>query len=447
MITPRMKYLPLLGAFLLATGLGKPPADTQEKVDAFADDNPGGMAVAWVDSDGVTFFTAGEFDSRDKREITPDTQFEIGSVTKVFTALLLAESERKGIVSRHDAVAKYLLPEDDPDQERLAKITLLSLTTHSAGLSKMPSNRGWSFRGGANPFETYDLKSMIEELRDRGPHAPVGRAVAYSNWGVAMLGQALASAWGDSYDDALRTHVLEPLGMRKTTLGISGSRDPDELAPGHYRGRRMGGWKARAMAPAGVLRSSVRDMAIFLEAALGSEDSPLHQAFVETTAPQREAMSIGQVGMGWFIVGTEEDPIAWHNGATAGYRSFVGFSHSRGVGVVVLTNHRISVDKFGFKLLGTKRPRPTGLMVEDAMSFVGNFFFPDGGSAEITEKKSNLYVRFAGERRIILRMLGADRFAILGVPAEISFERDPSGAVAALIFNRDGRDRRAQKTE
>lgn len=447
MVIPRMRFLPLLLVFAMATALGEPPADIEEKIDAFASGKPGGMAVAWVDSEGVRFFTAGKFSSRDMREITPHTQFEIGSVTKVFTALLLAESERKGRVSRHDPVAKYLLPQGDPDQERLAKITLLSLTTHSAGLSKMPSNGGRNFRANANAFETYDLESMIEELRDRGPRAPVGRAVAYSNWGVAMLGQALASAWGDSYEHVLQTHVLEPLGMNKTTLGMSGSRDPEELAPGHHDGRRMGGWKSRAMAPAGVLRSSAVDMAKFLKAALGGEGAPLHQAFVETTTPQREAMSIGQIGMGWFIAETEKAPIAWHNGATAGYRSFVGFSQARGVGVAVLTNHRINVDRFGFELLGAKRPRPTGLKVENAMSYVGNFDFGDGGSAEITESNGNLFVRFTGERRIILRELAKDRFAIRGVPAEISFERDSSNAVVALVFNINGRDSRALKTE
>lgn len=247
-------------------------------------------------------------------------------MTKVFTALLLAESERKGRVSRHDPVAKYLLPADDPDQEQLAKITLLSLTTHSVGLSKMPSNGGRNSRGAVNVFERYDLDSMIEELRDRGPRAPVGRVVAYSNWGVAMLGQALALAWGGRYEDVLQAQVLEPLGMNKTTVGISGSRDPEGLAPGHHEGRRMGGWKSLAMAPAGVLRSSARDMSILLQAALGDEAAPLHQAFVETTTPQPEAMSIGDIDMGWFLLNTAEGPIAWHTGGTAGYRSFVGFS-------------------------------------------------------------------------------------------------------------------------
>lgn len=74
-LVPRMKYLPLLLAFLLTSALGKPPADTQEKLDVFANDNPGGIAVAWVDTDGVTLFTSGKYSAGDMRPITPDTQF------------------------------------------------------------------------------------------------------------------------------------------------------------------------------------------------------------------------------------------------------------------------------------------------------------------------------------------------------------------------------------
>jgi len=109
------------------------PADVPARLDAFAKGKPGGVAVAWVDADGTAFFSAGKLSATDARAISPDTQFEIGSVTKAFTALLLAESERLGKVSRNDPAAKYLLLAGDPDQAALAEVALLSLTTHSSG--------------------------------------------------------------------------------------------------------------------------------------------------------------------------------------------------------------------------------------------------------------------------------------------------------------------------
>ncbi len=105
----------------------------RKKLDDFVKGGPGGVAVAWADADGTAFFSSGTMTAADPRPITPDTQFEIGSVSKVFTALLLVESERLGKVSRFDPAAKYLLPAADPAQAALAKITLLSLATHTSG--------------------------------------------------------------------------------------------------------------------------------------------------------------------------------------------------------------------------------------------------------------------------------------------------------------------------
>src|SRR5207247_1493764 len=98
--------------FMLPFANAKPPAEMQARLDEFAKGRPGGVAAAWVDADGSAFFSAGKFSADDPRPITPDTQFEIGSLTKTFNALLLAESERAGKVSRADPVAKYLLPKD-----------------------------------------------------------------------------------------------------------------------------------------------------------------------------------------------------------------------------------------------------------------------------------------------------------------------------------------------
>lgn len=122
----------------MTSASAKPPPDIQTRLDAWIRDQPGGVAVAWVDRGGTSFFQSGQFDGDDPRPITPDTQFEIGSVTKVFTTLLLGESERLGKVSRNDPAAKYLLPPDDPAQQRLAEITLLSLVTHASGHSSLP---------------------------------------------------------------------------------------------------------------------------------------------------------------------------------------------------------------------------------------------------------------------------------------------------------------------
>src|SRR5689334_6942039 len=114
--------------------------EAQRAIDSLAKDTPGGVAMAYVEARNIAFFTSGKFSSEDLRQITPDTQFEAASIAKLFTALLLAKSELLGKVNRKDPVGKYLLPADDPDAEKLSKITLLLLATHHSGLPREPSN-------------------------------------------------------------------------------------------------------------------------------------------------------------------------------------------------------------------------------------------------------------------------------------------------------------------
>src|SRR5208283_3954350 len=124
---------------LMASVSAATTPDVQTLIDTWNQDKPGGVAVAWVDGNGAQFFQTGHFAKADARPITPDTQFEIGSITKVFTSLLLAESERAGKVSRDDPVTKYLkVPATPEGRARLDQITLLMLATHTSGLPRLP---------------------------------------------------------------------------------------------------------------------------------------------------------------------------------------------------------------------------------------------------------------------------------------------------------------------
>lgn len=440
----------LVTLLALVSAHAKPPADTQARLDAFAQGKPGGVSVAWVDAEGVTFFQAGKFSADDARAITPDTQFEIGSVTKVFTALLLAESVRAGKVSLDDPAAKYLLPAGDPDSAALAKITLLSLATHASGLPRLPANIGPNPDENPDPYATYDRAALVAGLRLHGPTAPVGRSVAYSNFGVSVLGEALGAAWGTSYAAALQAHVLNPLGMTHTALGLPGTPLAAGFAPGHDSvGRRVGNWTFLACAPAGALRSSARDLAIFLQAARGGADAPLHDAFVATTTAQRPVEDMGgQIGLGWFLQGDAARPVVWHNGGTGGYRSVVGFvPGASGAGVAVLTNHQASVDEIGYALLGAKPSKPAVVAVKDPETYVGRYPLSPAFAITITTARGALFAQATGQGRLGMRETAPDRFTLVGAPAEVSFARDGEGKVVALVLHQNGADQRAPRGE
>lgn len=428
--------------------MAKPAADIQHQLDDWIKAEPGGIAAAWVDKDGVAFFQSGIFDSQDPRRVGPDTQFEIGSITKVFTALLLAESERLGKVSRNDPAAKYLLPPDDPAQTGLAKITLVSLATHTSGLPRLPANIGPNPDANPDPYAVYNRTDLIAALRFHGPSAPTGKTVAYSNFGAAVLGEALAAAWGTSYADALRGHVLIPLGLKNTSLGIAGLPPPTDLAPGHTAGKRVPNWTMIAFAPAGAMRSSTRDMAVFLTACLGRQTSPLHAALVTTTQPQYPAPDTGgQIGLGWLIAGDVESPVYWHNGATAGSHAFIAFNLRTGAGVVLMANVQKGMENLGFALLGTKPPQPQTTTVANAADYPGTYPLVPGFVITITAKDGSLFGQATAQPQFALRPTTADRFALVGVPAEISFERGTEGKVNALVLHQNGIDQRAPRGE
>ena len=440
--------IPLLALMTAASAFAKPSADLQKKLDDFVKGGPGGVAVAWVDADGTAFFSSGTMSAADPRAITPDTQFEIGSVSKVFTALLLAESEQLGKVSRNDSAAKYLLPAGDSAQAALAKITLLSLTTHTSGLPRLPANIGPNPDAMPQPYATYDRVMMVEALRLHGPPAVVGKDESYSNFGAAVLGESLAAAWGTSYAEALREHVLSPLGMNATTVGLTGTPPPADLAPGHMNGKPVPIWTWLAFAPAGGLRSSARDMALFLFACLAQPAGPLHVALASMVQPQHALDDMtGQIGLGWMLTDEADSPVAWHNGATVGSHTFVAFNRKAGTGIVILANMQRGSEALGFGLLGVKSPGPRGEVVKNAADYVGVYPLTPAMAFNILELKGTLRVKLGQQPSLGMRPTSPDRFSIMGVPAEISFERGADGKVIALVLHQNGMDQRAQRGE
>jgi CubicO group peptidase (beta-lactamase class C family) len=439
---------------LISLCLAETP-DVQSVIDTWNKDKPGGVAVAWVDEKGVQFFQTGHFAKADDRPITPDTQFEIGSVTKVFTALLLAESERAGKVSRDDPVTKYLKVSTTPEGlARLEKISLLMLATHTSGLPRMPPN--FMPAGMRDPYADYALEKLLGALAMSAANVKAPADYAYSNYGAGVLGQALAAAWGQSYPEALRQHVLDPLGMAQTTLGMTGTAAPANMAPGHdEKGVPTPIWTFDAMAPAGALRSSAREMALFLQACLGLRETALAAPLNATMQPQKPLVGlVGSIGLAWHLT-ADDPPIIWHNGGSGGYRSFVGFDSRGKRGVVVLVNISQSADGLGFGLLrGEKKkdaapaPAATGYVpAANLQDYVGSFPLAPTFIMSVTTDQGSLFVQATGQPQLSLLPVAADRFKVKEVDAEVSFERDAAGKVVALVLHQNGFDQRAPRGE
>jgi serine-type D-Ala-D-Ala carboxypeptidase/endopeptidase len=285
------------------------------------------------------------------------TMFEIGSITKVFTALALARLELDGKVKLTDTL-REVLPEKVVLSKALEAVTLVHLATHTAGLPRLPSNLDTSATNLANPYVRYRREDLLEYVAGAKVNNPPGVLMDYSNVGFALLGQAVSTKAGQSYETMLRSSVLDPLGLTNTVVRLS-EEQRARLTPGHSpKGDVVPGWDFDAFAPAGALHSNAADLLTLIEANLADADTPVGRVLARARSLHKVG-DAGELPLGWqkqqdFQTGME---IYWHNGGTGGYASMVAFCRSPQLGVVVLSNQgdamagKFEVDKIGLELL------------------------------------------------------------------------------------------------
>jgi serine-type D-Ala-D-Ala carboxypeptidase/endopeptidase len=281
-----------------------------------------------------------------------NTIFEVGSVTKVFTATLLADMVEEGLVALEDPVQRYL-PAGVELPVRGRPITLADLATHTAGLPRLP--HGFllrSVRHRRNPYAWFTADDLYAGLPATRPRREPGARPRYSNLGYGLLGHALALRAGRSYEQLVQERICRPLGLADTCVSVPATAR-DRFAQGHSRrGRPVPHWHLPALAGAGALRSTVADLLVLLRLQLGDGDPALARAAALTQVPRARHRGAA-VGLGWTrwpLSGTEHE-LLFHNGGTGGFRSLVAFVPATHTAVVVLSNSTRSVDALGFRIL------------------------------------------------------------------------------------------------
>jgi D-alanyl-D-alanine-carboxypeptidase/D-alanyl-D-alanine-endopeptidase len=277
--------------------------------------------------------------------------FEIGSITKVFTATLLADMARTGLVALDDPVAAHL-PAHVRMPVRGRPITLEDLASHRSGLPRLPRGllRQAYTRDRGDPYARVDAAWLEAAVSRTPPRRAPGRRVAYSNYGVGLLGHALARRAGMSYDELVRERIAAPLGLRDTGTALDGGR----LAQGHSRlGRATPHWHFDALAGAGALRSTAADLIAFLRLHAGEPPGPLAEAARETHVERANARGLA-FGLGWVLLpagGRVPFDLLFHDGGTGGFRSIAAVSPDRRVAVVVLSSQVRGLTRIGLRLL------------------------------------------------------------------------------------------------
>ncbi|MFE4638163.1 serine hydrolase domain-containing protein [Streptomyces sp. NPDC056773] len=320
-----------------------------------------GVVVAAVADGHVGFAGAGTTGGTGSGAPGAGTLFEIGSVTKTFTALALARMTVAGTVELDEPLARLLPDGRAVPTQGGQEITLQHLATHTSGLPRLP--KGMLLRAllrprTPDPYAGCTTDVLLSGLARTRLRSTPGQRVHYSNLGAGLLGLALARRAGTTYEQLVTTQVCAPLDMSDTVVAAPATR-PGRVAQGHDSRRRpTPPWNLADLAGAGGLWSTTTDLVSYVRAQL-DEGGPteLAEAIRLSRQVEHRNSSFAWMHLGWHAHRLHPRQGAhlqiWHNGGTGGFSSFVGFDPETGTAVIVLSNTQRPVDTPAFGLWRT----------------------------------------------------------------------------------------------
>ena len=441
----------LMGIAMLAGTLaaGNPtlqPKSVQEIADAFVEAELGpGIAIGILDEFGRTrIYSAGTLESGGDQPVKDNTIFEIGSISKIFTAVLAHRLEQQGQLSLSDPVNVHL-----PDGVKVAatdgnEVTLWHLATHTSGLPREPENLTTG-----KSYYPFSVEQLYEYLDHWKPERAPGESYGYSNLGYGLLGHAIELNQNESYESLVQDHILRRLNMRNTGCHFDGPIT-DRIATPHHgiKPANARTW-TRPTAGAGGIKSSVRDLMLFAKANLSDSGAPLHSSLRSCQTPRAKADSSNQrIGLGWQVIQESSEPIIKHGGATNGFRSFIALMPDRNRAVVVLTNsntgveiiglHALAPDVFGVERIKELVPTYRPNVPIDYDDYVGSYRHVNDSQFTIENRNDELYARLNDQIFYAFRPVDKDLFRCRSLVAWLQFERDPNGNIKTLILKQNG---------
>lgn len=375
--------------------------------------------------------------------------FEIGSISKVFTGMLLAKAVLDKKVrldsSLREVMGKGLVFSD----ANVAAITLEQLATHTSGLPRLPDN-GMDNLDMADPYARYD-RALLDAYLTKATlaHAPPF-ASEYSNLGAGLLGDLLARVYGRPWDELVVEFLSRPLGMKDTCVKLN-DEQKRRFAPGFAGKEEAGPWSFQSMAGAGALRSTAADMLVLARAVAHPERTPLKEV-IEVSLRARAG---GKAGLGWQIL-PGKNKVIWHNGGTGGYSAWVSAKPvgSAKLGVILISNSEMMPEAVMLGSAEVKTPEPGAGPADPALAeFAGKY--DTGVKAGVTSifytfeaRGPALWMQITGQPAIPLeRHAGtSDRFVFKPVRAEIQFNRRDGKIVSTTLFQA-GLEIHAQKMD
>jgi len=311
--------------------------------------NTVGLSIGIIKEGKTAIYSYGEMKRGGKVLPGADSFFEIGSITKTFTATLLAWYVNEKKIRLTDPIIMYL-PDSVAVNNELKGITLLNLINHTSGLVSVPDNLSDNLSDPSNPYKDYTKPMMYSYLKNCKLVSRPGEKYTYSNLGVGLLGMILQSVSGQTFEQMVSELITRPLGMFSTAQYLNPLFTPRFVGVYNSEGQATAPWEFDVLAPCGALRSTVNDLLKYAGANMFAKTTPLSGA-IQSTHKITFSKDV-KIGMGWHVINIKGVDYYFHNGGTYGSSSFMAFNAEKGIAIVLLSNSAETVDSVGAEILG-----------------------------------------------------------------------------------------------
>ncbi len=435
----------LLPFMLAAPSLAMAALPTNAEVEAILNKNlitsnkAKGVAVVLVDANGIRVVTAGI--ARGNEAVKPDDLFEIGSVTKTFTGLLLAIADEKGEAKLDDPVEKFL-----PNNIKLRDtadlpIRMVDLAAQRSGLPRLATNM--QSKDPKNPYADYTEQDLLDFVKNLRAVRTRNEKYEYSNIGFGLLGYALLrAAKAESFEALLRERILNPLNMASTTSDPK--RFIDRLAQPHDSNvRPTPAWDfPTAHAAAGAIRSTAGDMGRYVEAIAGLKPSTLASAIsLATTMREQGPNRINPIGLAWMRLPFDKREFMSHDGGTFGSSSSLMVDRAAKEGVFIVANTSTPLTDIAIHLMDRRHniaPRELPKIVPVATDllkrYVGNYKLNDTMNVAVRLNADKLTAQATGQGEFEIFAQSETRFFAKVAPISITFGDVADGKAGSFLL-------------
>ena len=403
------------------------------------------IAIGLTDSTGTHFYVHGWSDVENQIKADQHTLYEIGSITKSFTGLLLAKLAVQDSLNLSAAVNEFLPDSINLTDKKGNAVTLKSLATHSSGLPRLPSNLDLTNQ--LNPYQHYDQNKMYSFLSHHTPRT-VGQHFVYSNLGFGLLGDVLSTYKQTPYRSLLREQILKPLGLKHTYFEVPSTQKP-HMAKGYMGTQQVPLWTFKVIDAAGGLKASIADLQLYGKHFIDTTTFNTYDA--KATRSYFTDEQGNHYGLGWFI---DQDGMIFHGGGTGGFRTFIAIDLKAHRVISVMTNSGSSsiedlaqylINPVMYPLKIDKKEVPT--TVEQLESYQGNYINDGLGlNYNIVLKDNHLHAKLNQQPEFPIYYQGGESFIYKVIKAEVIFERDENNTVVGLLLNQNGQEIQFVKT-